>query len=185
MRIRCMTRLRGGRSWPTRRSHTVKRSSKASSWRMLNCIMAASASYSSGSKQLSQAERSTLRGARLPLDAPKKTAKRRLRRRRIESNAVTTTSSTRSSLGRKQTRMRSRLTPSIMIERGGSTLVNLSLSKRKTQRRMLKRRARRSRRPKNPSSLRQQNLKNSMAKKRTLLCRSQRRLSMTLTMTGP
>ena len=88
MLTRCMIRLRGAKSWPTKQSLTVRKSSKAYSWRKLSSTMEASASYSNGSKQLSQAEKSTLRGARLPQDAPKKTARRRSRRRRTESNVV-------------------------------------------------------------------------------------------------
>ena len=179
-----MTRLRGARSWPTRRSLTVKRSSKASSWRMLSSTMEASVSFSNGSRRLSQAEKSISRGARLPLDAPKKTAKRRSRRRRIESNVVKTTSSILSSNGKKKMLRRSRLTPSIWIVRGEWMLENQSQSKR-TKNRRRKRMARRSRLPKNLSSKRKKLWKNSMAKKRMLLYRSQLRLSMTLTMTGP
>ena len=54
---------------------------------MLNSIMLVSANYTNGFRQLSRDEKLTLRDARLLLVVPKKTAKLRLRRRKIESSA--------------------------------------------------------------------------------------------------
>ena len=179
-----MIRLRGARSWPTKQSLTAKKSSKAYSWRKLSSTMEASASYSNGFRQLSQAEKSILRGERLPQDAPKKTARRRSRRRRTESNVVKTTSWTLSSHGKKKIRKRSKNTPSMWIERG--ELRKVSPSPIKMMMMMEKmRRARRSRLLKSLSSMRKKLWTYSMPKKRTLLYKSQQRLSMTLTMTGP